>query len=73
MSVPQRVSLIQSLVPLALGNPTALDTVLMRLLLAAFPMMDEAAIVALGEIVPVPGEMQDTSGPVLGIQVEPLG
>lgn len=33
----QRVALIQSLVPIAAANPTALDTVLSRLLLAARP------------------------------------
>ena len=41
LTQPQRVSLIQQLVPLASVSPTALDTVLTRLLLAAQPVDEE--------------------------------
>jgi hypothetical protein len=50
----RRVKLIQSLVPLALANPTALDTVLVRLLLAAYPLLDRAMLEELGQLAPMP-------------------
>ena len=37
LNAPQRIEAIQALVPVAAANPTALDTVLARLLLAARP------------------------------------
>ena len=40
LAVGRRVALIQSLVPVAAANPTALDTVLYRLLLAAAHVID---------------------------------
>jgi hypothetical protein len=46
--------LIQALVPLALSNPTALDTVLARLLLAAYPLLDASMLEELGQLAPMP-------------------
>src|SRR6185436_230831 len=45
LSAEQRTSLIQRLVPPAVTNPTALDTVMARLLMAALPQ-DVAALEA---------------------------
>lgn len=50
----ERVRLIQSLVPLAGADPTALDTVLMRLVLAAYPLMDDETLKELEKHVPEP-------------------
>ena len=50
----ERVRLIQSLVPVAVADPTALDTVLMRLVLAAYPLMDDETLQALAKFVPEP-------------------
>lgn len=52
LSVSKRVRLLQSLAPIAVANPTALDTVLMRLLLAAYPLLDDDALEALAKIAP---------------------
>jgi hypothetical protein len=43
----ERVRLIRSLVPVAAANPTALDTVLSRLLVAASPLLASASLNAL--------------------------
>jgi hypothetical protein len=52
-----RGALIRSLVPVAAANPTALDTVLARLLLAERPA-DPATLQELAALAPVPGEAQ---------------
>ena len=57
-----RVLLLQRLVPVAIIKPTALDTVLMRLLLAAFPLLrdDEKTLAELAKVAPMsaPGSSQ---------------
>ena len=50
ISSDRRVELIKSLVPAAVNNPTALDTVLARLLIAACPV-EMAALEGMGELV----------------------
>jgi hypothetical protein len=53
LSAAERVALIRSLVPVAAANPTALDTVLARLLLAERPT-DAAILTRLAELAPMP-------------------
>jgi hypothetical protein len=67
----ERVTVIQSLVPVAVSNPTALDTVLSRLLLAACP--HESALLdfiekIITESIPNPLPEEDTK--VKGAQAE---
>jgi hypothetical protein len=52
----QKAALIQSLVPRAVAYPTALDSVLSRLLLAAFPLLDKATLKTLANIAPMSSE-----------------
>ncbi len=55
LSGTQRVRAIQILVPVAMANPTALDTVLARLLLAAAARRTDPAVMKeLGRFVPAP-------------------
>jgi hypothetical protein len=49
LSAEERVHLVRSLVPVAAANPTALDTVLSRLLVAAAPLLAPASLEALGD------------------------
>ena len=56
----ERASLIQSLVPAALNNPTALDTVLSYLLIAAAP-----------DSVQVMEAITEEIGPVIALDVAP--
>ncbi len=61
---PERVTLIRSLVPVAAANPTALDTVLARLLLMERPV-DLPILNRLAEIAPMPEK-----GPEEGLKGE---
>jgi hypothetical protein len=56
--IPQAFEWIQSLVPVAIIKPTALDTVLMRMLLAAFPLLrdDEKTLAELAKVAPMPAQ-----------------
>lgn len=49
LPVEERIQLIQSLVPVAAANPTALDTVLSRLLVAAAPLVASSTLDALAK------------------------
>ena len=57
LSAAERVALIRSLVPVAAANPTALDTVLARLLLAERPA-DSAILGRLAALAPMPKDTQ---------------
>jgi hypothetical protein len=57
LSAAERVALIRSLVPVAALNPTALDTVLARLLLAERPT-DSAILGRLAVLAPMPKDVQ---------------
>jgi hypothetical protein len=56
----ERVALIRSLVPVAAANPTALDTVLSRLLLAERPT-SSAILDRLAELAPMPEDTQQNN------------
>jgi hypothetical protein len=76
LSPQKRAEVIQSLVPLAMTNPTALDTVLMRLLLAAFPLLDTSMLEILAQIAPIPerkGAGVAEGGNPIGVRIDSLG
>jgi hypothetical protein len=57
LSAAERVALIRSLVPVAAANPTTLDTVLARLLLAERPV-DPAILDRIAALAPMPKDAQ---------------
>jgi hypothetical protein len=62
----ERIRLIQQLVPIAAANPTALDVVLARLMLAAFPI-PPSILIQLGDTI-----VSALPEPAAGGQVGPM-
>jgi hypothetical protein len=60
LSAAERVALIRLLLPVAVTNPTALDTVLPRLLLAERPT-DPAILGRLAALAPMPADTQQNN------------